>query len=128
MLEAGQPPDTTGSTEGGGVAAGKESIWSKTTMAKVSKFADTVGEIKTAREALNARKMAAKTELIDMGFNADALDAAIKYANTPEDKRENFDLSYIYARNALGAPIQDDLFSAALEQQVKVTTTAAKEE
>lgn len=115
------------STEGSEAEEGRaeeQTIWDRNTMAKVTAFGDTMGEIKTAREKLNARKAAAVTELVDLGFNKDALDAALKYVNTAEEKRENFDLTYIYARQALGQPIQDDLFTAATQQQVRVSKPA----
>ncbi len=96
------------------------SIWDADTLQRVRDFSETVSEVKSAREALNAQLAAAKTKLIDDGFNKDALEAAIKYARTEEDKRQNFDLTYLYCRKALGHPIQDDLFMAATQQQVKV--------
>jgi len=114
------PVDTTGSEDAGGENVEHRTIWDENVLQKVSKFGDTMGEIKTAREALNARKAAAVTELVDLGFNKDALVAALKYVNTEEEKRENFDLTYIYARKALGQPIQDDLFVAATQRQVEI--------
>ena len=101
----------------------KESIWDKDTMKRVQVFAELVEEIAGSREALNAKLAAGKLGLIDDGFNKDALEAAIKYAKTPEEKRENFDLTYLYCRKALGAPVQDDLFSVAAQQQIKVAQT-----
>lgn len=101
----------------------EESIWNAETLVHVQDFASLVEDIGTAREALTARLAAGKTALIDAGFNKDALDAAIKYAKNPEEKRENWDLTYLYCRKALGAPIQDDLFSVAVQEQVKVTRT-----
>jgi hypothetical protein len=120
--------DTLGSDEEEGVAAGDESIWDQKTMERVQDFAKLVDEVGTAREALNASLAAGKAGLIDDGFNKDALDAAIKYSKTPDDKRENFDLTYMYARKALGVPIQDDLFSHAMSQQVKVSKSKPADE
>ena len=97
-----------------------ESIWDEETLQRVRDFADLTADVKTSREALNAKLAAGKAGLVDDGFNKDALDAAIKYANTPEEKRENFDLTYMYSRKALGVPVQDDLFVAAMQQQVAV--------
>ncbi len=101
----------------------EESIWDSGTLKLVNEFAKTVEDVGKAREALTAQIAAGKTALIDCGFNKDALEAAIKYSRTPEDKRENFDLTYLYVRKALGTPIQDDLFVAAVQEQVKVTRT-----
>ena len=107
--------------------SGVESIWDRGTLERVKEFSDLVADVKDSRSALNAKLAAGKTGLIDMGFNKDALEAAIKYSNTPEEKRENFDLSYLFCRKALGHPVQDDLFAAAMQQQVKVTTAAKPE-
>ena len=101
-----------------------ESIWDKATMERVKEFAKLVEEIADSRSALNAKLAAGKTGLIDDGFNKDGLEAAIKYAQTPEEKRENWDLSFLYVRRALGHPCQDDLFTAAMQQQVKVSKPA----
>lgn len=106
--------------EGGTEVDDAESIWDSGTLARVKKFADLCDEIADSRAALNAKKQAGITSLIDDGFNKDALEAAIKYSKTEEDKRQNFDLTYMFCRKALGVPIQDDLFAAAAQQQVKV--------
>lgn len=111
-------PDTTGSEETEGQAA-EATVWDNDTLQKVSAFADKMDEIKKQRDQTNADKAAAVAELVSLGFNKEALKAALHYRDTPEDKRENFDLSYIYARKAFGQPIQDDLFTAALQQHVK---------
>ena len=100
-----------------------ESIWSQQTRERVQEFAKLKGEVKKKRSALNATVQAGITGLIDDGFNKEALEAAIKYANTEESERENFDLTYLYCRDALGHPVQDDLFAAALQERVKVTRT-----
>lgn len=99
----------------------EQSIWNQETKERVQQFAQTVDEVKKEREALSAKINAEKAKLIDDGFNKDALEAAIKYARTEEEKRKNFDMTYIYCRQALGHPIQDDLFVAAMQQQVALT-------
>lgn len=95
-----------------------DTVWNHDTMASVQKFAKTHADIKDQRKALNDQLAAAKSGLIAKGFNGDAMEAAIKYANTAEEKRENFDLTYLYWRKALGHPVQDDLFVAALQERV----------
>lgn len=109
-------------------AATVASIWNKDTLRRVKEFAELLDDIADSRAALNAKKAAGKTALIDMGFNQDGLMAAVKYANTPEDKRELFDLTYMYCRRALGVPVQDDLFTAAMQQQVKVSVPSKKDD
>lgn len=96
------------------------SIWNKDTLRRVQEFAKLNDDVANERAELSARLAAGKQSLIAMGFNKDALKAAIKYKNTPEDKRELFDLTYMYCRRALDVPIQDDLFVAAMQQQVTV--------
>lgn len=103
-----------------------KSIWNEATLKRVRDYQFTVDEVDIKRAALNAQLAAERTKLIDDGFNKDALDAALKYAQTPEDKRENWDLTYIYCRNALGTPIQDDLFVTALQDEVETTKPAKK--
>ena len=100
-----------------------ESIWDEDTLERVKNFATLTEDIENSRAALNAKLAAGKAVLVDEGFNKDALDAAIKYAKTPEEKRENFDLTYMYCRKALGIPVQDDLFVAAMQHQVSVVKT-----
>lgn len=112
--------DTTGSDADNGETV-ETTIWDTSTLSKVTAFADTMEEIGKQRDEVNARKAAAIAELVNLGFNKDAIGAALKYHNTPEEKRANFDLTYIYARKAFGAPIQDDLFAAAMQQQVEVS-------
>ncbi len=115
--------DLSGSDHEEGQAAGNsvESIWDDKTRQRVSEFAETVDRAKKARKAISDEVAAGKSKLIDDGFNKEALEAAVKYSRTEESERENFDLTYIYCRQALGMPIQDDLFGAAVQQQVVVT-------
>lgn len=112
-LEDAKPPRT-------------KSIWNQKTLDRVKDYATVVEDVGNSRAALNAKLAAARAVLIDAGLNKDALDAALKYAQTPEDKRENWDLTYLYCRNAYGAPVQDDLFVAALQEQVEASKPAKK--
>lgn len=100
----------------------EESIWDEETLTAVRDFSDELDRIAGERELLNSEKAVATTKLTNMGFNSEALKAAISYHKTPEEKRRNFDLSYQFARRALGCPVQDDLFVAAMQKQVKVKT------
>ena len=127
-MQAVAAVDLSESESNDGKEVETQTIWDNNTLAKVTKFGDTMGEIQTARDALNTRKAAAVAELVDLGFNKDALVAAMKYVNTAEEKRENFDLTYIYARKAFGQPIQDDLFAAATRQQVEIAKRPKQEE
>ena len=105
-----------------------ESVWNKATLKLVNDHLKTVNKAKDERAAINARVQASQAVLVDKGFNKDALKAAIAYANTPEEKRQNFDLTYLYARKAVGHPVQDDLFVAAMQEQVNVSTKSKKDD
>lgn len=122
MSQAVSQIDFTGSDATTGEEVENNTIWDQDTLAKVAAFVGAMEDIEKGREELNARKAQAIAELVNMGFNRDAIGAALKYHKTPEEKRANFDLSYIYARKAFGLPIQDDLFVAATRQQVEVAT------
>lgn len=76
--------------------------------------------IKDERETLNAKAKQVKSGLTSKyGINQIAFLAACAFVRLPEDKRENFDLSYRAARHALGHPVQDDLFEEALKRDIE---------
>ncbi len=104
----------------GDAGESKSYTWNADTLQAIKSYSNTVDEVNATREAANAKLAAAKTALVDKGFNRDALKAALSYANTPEDKRKAWDESYIFARRALGVPIQEDLFAAAMRDEVTV--------
>ena len=68
-------PDTTGSEETQGEPAGA-TVWDADTMAKVAAFADKMDSVQKQREETNADKAAAVAELVNLGFNKDALSGA----------------------------------------------------
>ena len=98
--------------------------WDDDTLEQVEQHAATSADIKKKRKALNDELAASKSKLVAIGMNADALKAAISYANTPEDERGTWDQTYLFARKALGCPIQEDLFMAAMSGSVTVETKA----
>jgi hypothetical protein len=98
--------------------------WDEDTLEQVEQHAATTADIKKKRKALNDELAASKSKLVAIGFNADALKAAISYANTPEDDRGTWDQTYIFARKALGCPIQEDLFMEAMSGNLTVETKA----
>lgn len=98
----------------------EESIWGEEALDAVKHFADKMDDIDNQRSQLNAEKAAEQLKLINMGFNNDALKAARAYKKLDDDKKDNFDLSYLFARRAMGNEMQNDLFHAAMKQQVKV--------
>lgn len=83
-------------------------------------------KIKEDRDKLNADKSAGRKGLIaKYALNMAAFDAAVAYVSAPEKKQENFDLSYIVCRQALGAPLQLDMFVNA---QIGASTKQAEKQ
>lgn len=103
-----------------------EHVWNNDTLKQISKYGDLIADINKKREALNTQKAAGKAALVEIGFNKESLVAALSYANTPEKDRLNWDESYIFARKALGCPLQEDLFMAAMADTVTVEAPAPK--
>jgi len=83
--------------------------------------------INDQRAELNAAKKAIVERLqAQYGCNRHAMKAAIQYSKLPDDKRENFDLTYQVTRRALGAPVQADLFDAQLQKTTERAMAASK--
>lgn len=99
----------------------RSTVWNDETLDELAAYADTVADVKKKRKALNDTVAAGQSKLVALGFNAGALKAAISYANTAEEDRRNWDESYIFMRRALDCPIQEDLFVAAMQEEVTVT-------
>ena len=115
---------------GAGTDAGPElveHVWDSDTLKQIAKYGELIAGITKKREALNTQKAAGKAALVEIGFNKESLTAALSYANTPEKDRLNWDESYIFARKALGCPLQEDLFVAAMADTVTVEVPKAKE-
>ena len=105
-----------------------EHTWDQDTLAQVDNYAAVVADVSKRRKALNDELAASKSALVAIGMNKDALAAANSYARTPEDERRNWDQTYIFARRALGCPLQEDLFVASMQSSVTVEAPAGKEE
>lgn len=105
---------------------GVSHTWNADTMTAVDRHAALVADIKKQRKALNDEMAASKSNLVAIGMNAEALAAAQAYANSGDDERRNFDETYIFARRALGCPIQEDLFTAAMRDELTVETPPEK--
>ena len=105
-----------------------EHTWNDETLTLVESFSMLQSDVKKQRKALNDKVAAGKSELIAIGMNADAIKAAIAYSNLAEDDRGNFDQTYIFTRRALGCPIQEDLFVAAMQETVTVESKPGREE
>lgn len=105
-----------------------ESTWDGDTETELQKFGDLVDDVDKKRSALNNRIAAGKSTLVERGFPADAIAAALSYHRTPESKRHNWDMAYIFTRKALGCPIQGDMFDAAMGGIVTVEHKPSKKE
>ena len=107
---------------------GESKIWSKDQLAAIEAHGDLISDVKKSRKALNDTVAASRSNLIAEGFNQSAIDAAMAYHNTPEKDRDNWDETYLFARRAFGVPIQEDLFMAAMADQVTVTVPNKEQE
>jgi hypothetical protein len=113
--------------DGAGETTSTTVSFDKGLMSDIRDFAEIKASVKNGRDKLNAELAAALAALVDKGFNKDGLKAAVKYYETPEENRENFDLSNAFAREALGLPIQGDLlFESSVERQTQAHTKASK--
>jgi len=64
------------------------------------------------RDAINQKVQAVREDLYAKGIPKEAFDLARNYVGWPEDKRRNFDLAFVICREAVGMPMQRDLFDA----------------
>lgn len=89
---------------------GDNSQLAKEIEAYITKAGETLDEIDTKREKLNAEANVIRTSLKEKGIDVRAFNAARNYKKTDPEKRATFDISYVTSRRALGLPIQGDLF------------------
>lgn len=75
-----------------------------------------VEEAKNDRGEVNAQIAAYRAKLANMGIPKKAYDMAARYASMKPEEQKGFDLAYALVRDALGDPMQEDLFSAAEER------------
>jgi len=64
----------------------------------------------TERQTINDEIEAVRSELQMKGIGRKPFDMAMKYIALDADQRRAFDLAYQIVRDALGAPLQRDLF------------------
>ena len=67
-------------------------------------------EIDASRLELNERAGEIRARLETKGVNRKVFNAARQFAKTDEDKRKGFDTAYAICREAMGVPIQGDMF------------------
>lgn len=84
----------------------------KTIKETVKKVFSAVDELKNERESTNADILAQREKLKALGIDKEAFDLCSKYMGWDENKRRSFDLAYGIVRDALGVPMQADLFDS----------------
>ena len=81
--------------------------------------ADDLDGIVATRQELNDKAKAIFSSLASKySVNKDAMKAAMKYVELQDEKKENYDLTYQVMREALGDPVQKDLFTEKLKAEV----------
>lgn len=65
---------------------------------------------KSDRAETNANIASLRARAEALGIPKAAFDLAMRYADWDEDKRRGFDLAYTIAREAMGVPMEPDLF------------------
>lgn len=85
-------------------------------------------DIANQRSSLNAASTAIFASLDVYGMNREALRAAIRYTKMDEDQRENYDLSYLISRKAMGHPVQADLFEEKAKAEVRAFNRSKEKE
>ncbi len=86
--------------------------------ADISKAVEEIDTLKSDRQGINQEKSAIVEKLEAKGISRHALAMAMKYANWDEDQRRGFDLAYRIVRDAIGLPMQRDLFEERLPEVV----------
>lgn len=76
----------------------------------VAEAADKVNKKVAQRQAINDDINAIRQDMEAKGIGRKAFDAARNYSNADPEKRQGFDEAYSIAREAMGVPLQGDLF------------------
>ena len=71
---------------------------------------DRILEWRDDRSAVQADIQAEREKLVALGIPKKAFDMAVKYAVLDPDERKAFDTAYAIVREAIGLPVQADLF------------------
>jgi hypothetical protein len=76
----------------------------------IKKAAEEVINAKARRLEINAEIAEIRAGMEAKGITKRAFDAAVKYLEQDEEKRAGYDTAYAIAREALGVPVQGDLW------------------
>ena len=91
-------------------------------LGKAKDIADEIESLKSTRKGITASITSQYEMLESMGINREAAKAAIKRVQLTPEKKVAFDLSYQIMCQALGEPIQIDLFEEGLKAEIKEKT------
>ena len=79
----------------------------------IVKGVEEINRHKEKRAAINDQIAAVRSDLKAKGIPKQAIDWAMTYLDWDEDKRDGFDVAYDIVREALGAPVQAQMFDGA---------------
>lgn len=71
---------------------------------------DKIRKLREDQAAVGQNIQAIRENLQSKGVAKEAVDWTIRYMGWDEDKRKQFDLAFVIVREALGVPLQSDLF------------------
>ncbi|MGI9251160.1 MAG: hypothetical protein ACR2PR_08180 [Pseudohongiellaceae bacterium] len=94
--------------------------WNAETRNQVAQYGDTWKDVQKKRKALNSKVNAEKEALVELGMDGDALKAVIAFAKLTPEEQVAFDETYLFAREAFGFPVQVDMITAMLQDQVHI--------
>ncbi len=89
--------------------------WNAETLELVEDFGSTWHDVQKKRKALNTKVDAKKAALIEQGMDGAALKAVIAFSKLTPEEQIAFDETYIFARRAMGFPVQLDMITAMLQ-------------
>lgn len=78
--------------------------------ADIKKAIDKIGKLRDERGEVQADIQAERERVVALGVPKKALDLVMNYMSMDEDQRRAFDMGYTIAREAIGLPLQSDLF------------------
>jgi len=76
-------------------------------------------EIKKKRAALSTEKAAIVANWSAKGLSPDAIEAAAAYCEKSDDAKQNYDISYQFAREVFGEPVQVDMFEESVKAEIR---------
>ena len=78
--------------------------------ADIQRYIDDIIQAETERSVCNETISAARANIKSLGINTKGFAWALAYFKLDDDQRDNIDLSFAICREAVGLPVQADLF------------------